>query len=599
MKRENLLLAFAILTTPQVPRLGPDSIAPSAINPPRAQAPGADSFGAGFGEGLQKVGRTAQTIMQEERDKVDRTAAIESRTKLDQAEVDLLYHPKDGALAKRGKDSFSLEEPTLAAFDTRTAEIEKGLTTPVQKEAFRLLKDQRRVEVDKQVQRHVFGEMKTYAEEANKASLESTLNNVSMHYQDPDRVEGERKFGLAVIMSDTANKGLPPEAVKMKAATWDSMVHRSVIDRLSVDNPVKAKEYFDANRDRLLPTDAAKIENTLKPLAEAQEGLDAANTVFYGAGEKTTLAEMLKSVHDTFPNKPGVVKHAEGEIRSLYTAREAAQKQVIEEAENTVYSAIAKVKLAGGVPKRGDVPAEAWAALAKVAPHKVDIIASEVLRDQEHAADRIQSKEDRAQAKIDRDQARKDREENRTTVDSLTTWGLLKTNPAELGKVNLDKLLATGKIKKAQYQDLVTDQLAIKQGKGEHEAKILSDKAAVDSVLASVKITDKKDPEKYMKFYSALDERMKAFQVEHGSKPKQEDVLKMSRGLLGEVSQDVNFWPVDKTVRVFEADTTKVRVPSGDRAAIVKALQTNKRPVTEETIRSLYLERQKRNGGAK
>jgi hypothetical protein len=209
-----------------------------------------------------------------------------------------------------------------------------------------------------------------------------------------------------------------------------------------------------------------------------------------------------------------------------------------------------------------------------------------------HATDRKRQEEDRAQAK-------KDRLENKATVESITTWGMLKVNPEVLRSVNLDKLLATGKITKSHYQDLITDQLAIKQGKGEHEAKILSDKAAVDSVLASVKITDKKDPEKYSKFYDALNLRMKVFESENGKKPKQEDVLKLTRGLLSEVSQDVNFWPVDKTVRTFEADPAKIRVPTADRAAIVKVLNANKRPVTEDTIRTLYLERQKRNGGGK
>lgn len=41
-------------------------------------------------------------------------------------------------------------------------------------------------------------------------------------------------------------------------------------------------------------------------------------------------------------------------------------------------------------------------------------------------------------------------------------------------------------------------------------------------------------------------------------------------------------------------DLSKVLVPIAHRAAIIKALKVNNRPVTEDAIQALYLERQKR-----
>jgi hypothetical protein len=46
-------------------------------------------------------------------------------------------------------------------------------------------------------------------------------------------------------------------------------------------------------------------------------------------------------------------------------------------------------------------------------------------------------------------------------------------------------------------------------------------------------------------------------------------------------------------------DLSRVRVPLHHRGPIVQALKKNNRPVTEDAIRALYLERQKRNGEAK
>jgi hypothetical protein len=592
-----LISGAAVLTSPQVPRYNPDSVtAPADLSTPTVPALGPDAFGAGIGEGIQRAASAVSGIIKDAREKADRTAALTARTSLDQTEVDLLYNPKTGALTTRGKQAFNVDATTLQAYDAKVTEIGGNLATPAQKETFALMAAQRRAEIGKQLQRHISGELQTYADEANKASLESTLNNVSTNYQDPARVEQERKFGLGVIMSDTDAKGLPPEMVKARVASWESSVHKAVIERLAVDNPVKAQEYYDQNADKLLPAEAVKIKAQLKPLAEAQQGLQTANDIFYASDEKLTLADMLKKVHDQFPNSPNVVKHAETELRSLYSARDDARKKEIQDAEDSVYSAVAKVKLAGGVPKRSDVPAEAWAKLAAVAPDKVDKIADEILHDQEHAVDRVRQEQERKERKQEHDALMADRAANKATPERVTTWAMLKLDPTTLGKTNLDALYAKGKINTTQYQDLVTDKLAIKQGKGERADEILSNKAAVDLVLQTVKIDAKKDPERYGKFYEALNGRMVAFERENQRRPKQAEVKDLARGLLGEVSQDRSFW-FDKSVRAFEADPTKVVVPPADRTAITQVLRSKKLPVTDDAIRKIYLEKTIRKGG--
>ncbi|MDT8419341.1 MAG: hypothetical protein RQ754_02830 [Desulfuromonadales bacterium] len=566
-RRQEPLKGAAIITTPQVPRYEPTEKT-AALRTPRAQGVGPDAFGGGLARGANQASGNYLAVLKQEKEKADRVSAIESRTQLDQLEVDLLYDPNQGALITRGKDAFGLPEPVLQKYSERTAEIERKLATPEQKEAFRLLAQQRRVEVDKQLQRHVSGEMKTYAQEAVKSSLESTLNNIATHYNDPQRIEQERKFGLAVLMTDADNAGLPPEAVKLKAQTWESMVHKAVIEKIAVDSPLKAKDYLEANRENLLPAEVTKLETTLKPLAEAQQGMEAAGEIFYSADETEPLAEMLRNVRERFPDSPSVVKAATAEIKGLYTAREEAKTQAIAEAEGDVYAAIAKVKLAGGVPRKGDVPQAAWNRLAQVAPEKVDSILSSMTTEQS----------------------------SQPSSDQLTTWGLLKTDPETLTQTNLDALLVEGKISRGHYTDLITDQLAIRNGKGEKETTILTNKAAVDTVLKAVGITQSKNPERYAKFYEAMNQRMKAFEVENGKVPKQGEITEMARGLLGEVSQDVSFWPIDKDVRAFEADPSRLRVPAKDQAAITAKLEARGIPATDETVREVYLEAQKRGG---
>jgi len=559
----------AILTTPTVPRYEPTEKT-AALQTPRAQGVGPDAFGGGLARGLGQASGDYLSVLKQEKDRADATATLERRVGLDTKETELTWGTDDspGFLRREGKEVFGLPEKVLSDYDLYIGKQEAQIPNEEQRKAFRLFAQQRRNSLNTNLQRHISTESEKYAKQANEAALKSTLNNVALYYNDPQRIEQELRFGLGVIESNTENASIPREAVDQRRELLTSMMHKTVIGRLAEDSPLRAKAYFEANKDRLTGDDAAKIEATLKPLAEAQQGMDAAGEIFYGAGEDVPLADMLKTVRERHPDNPNVVKAASAEIKGLYAAREEANKQAIDAAESAVYASIAKVKLAGGVPRRGDVPQADWNRLAQVAPEKVEQILSSMTTGQG----------------------------SQPSTDQITTWGLLKTDPKTLTKINLDSLLVKGKLNQGQYKDLITDQLAIRQGKGEKEITILTNKAAVDTVLKAVGITQNKNPERYAKFYEAMNRRMKAFETENGKAPKQEEITNMARGLLFEVSQDVNWWPIDKSVPAFEADTEKIRVPAKDQAAITQKLKTRGIPVTEATIREVYLEAQKRGG---
>lgn len=563
----------AVLTTPQVPRLEP-TVKTESFNTPRAQGLSPEAFGLRAGEALQQVGNLGFAIVKEEREKANRTAAIKSRTDLDQLELDLSWgtEEKPGFLRKRGKDTFSITEPTLKTFEERAAEIEKSLTTPEQKEAFRSLSAQRKVEIDKQLQRHVYGEIQNYSAEANKASLESTLNNVALHFDDPERVEQERKFGLGVILTDTDTKGLPPEVIKARKDKWNSSVTEAIVSKLMIENPTKAKEYMEANADTLLPNTKASLEKQLKPLAAAQMGLDAANEIFQ-SDPQGGIDTLMKQMRERFKNDPSALKAGEAELKSMISERETARKGEIDTAKNEVYGYIAQVQLAGRIPKISDVPKDVWARLSKVDPEAVDQITDEIRRERESANDRAKTQ---------------------ASIDTLTTWGLLKGDPAALSNTNLDALLAKGRLTNDQYKDLIDDQAKLRNDRsGERAATIISNQEAVDTLLKAVGIKQKNDPEKYMKFQEKLHQRLKSHRAATGKDANQDEIVKMSRGLLAEVTQEG--W-INRDKPIFEIDPEKVVIPKGERDVITKALRANNRPTDEATVRQVYLEMQFRKG---
>lgn len=581
--------ASAFITV-QVPRYE-QQVETQALRTTRAQTPGADTFGAGLGAGISQVGKVTMAVVADEIGKADRTAVISSRTALDQAETDLLYDPKNGALAKRGKETFGLPEPTLKTFDERAAEIEKGLARQEQKDAFRLVAQGRRVEVDKQLQRHVFGEMKTYSDEANKAALESSINSISTHYQDPARVDQELKYGQAVIMSDTEMKGKPPEFVKLRMDVWRSKVHETIIDKLMVDNAVTAQTYFETNRDSFLPTEAAKIEKILKPLATKQIGMDTALELAPQLGVKP-LTEVLADVRTRLKANPDALNLAETQLKQMEVERRDQVKQVQEQAAAPVYRRIAEIQGSGRAAKLSDIPPAEWATLVKTHPEEAGKIQDALRREVQGEEDRRERKLDRAERKEDRRESRLERDERkaeRGTMNQLMNWAALNGDPVSLANANLDKMYVSGVLGKEHYKSLSAKQAELKADP-EKGTAIRSEAQTIEDVLGAGKI--KKGTDEHSLAWNYVEERKKAYVKESGKQPTRKELETFSREAL---------YQVDVEGSVFDRPAYKVdfsEIPAKERQKITDAFARRGRVYTQADVVQAYT-RAQMNKGAK
>lgn len=570
-----------IITSPVVPRYTPTS-RPAELSTPTVPSLGADAFGAGLGEGIRRAAQSVAGIVKDGREKADRTAAINSRTALDQTEVDLLYNPNTGALTRRGQQSFNVDVPTLQAFDKKVTEIEGNLATPEQKQTFSFMAAQRRAEINKQLQRHISGELQTYADESNKASLESTLNNVSTNFQDPDRVEQERKYGLAVIMSDTDNKGLPPSVVKARVDSWESSVHTAVIDRLAVDNPVKALEYFDANRDKMSARDAAKKEKELKPLATKQVGMDTALELSPLLGTKP-LTEVLGEVRTRLKSNPDALNIAETQLKQMEAERRDQLKQEADAAAKPVYKRIAEIQLSGRAAKLSDIPAAEWAEMVRKAPEEAGKIQDAIRRE-------LQGEEDRRERKADREERRQDRAERKAeqgTMAQMLNWAALNGDPDSLLQANLDALYTQRLIGKEHYRSLSTKQADLRANPDKGTA-IRSESQTVEDVLGAVKL--KQGSEEHAAAWDFIESRKRMFVAENNRQPSRKELQDLARE---------SIYKVDVAGSVFDKPLYQIGfddIPKKERAKIVDAFNRRGKTYTEADVVRAYGRAQSKGG---
>lgn len=569
-----------------VPRYESPTVNVAPVATPQATPLGADAFGAGVARGLNQVAQDAFAIAKEEKRKADQKALYDFRVGLDGDENNVSFgdDQTEGFLSLRGEDTTKHLDAYLEDFRNKVTERKKGAVNEEQKMAFDVMAAEREKRIEAQFRRHANTEFQASVDASQKALEDSTIRNIGNYYNDDVRFGQELAVGRQTIIEDAENKGQAPEVKKFRLDTFTSKAYSERIDRMMLESPQEAKKFLDENSDLMTSDDVAKYQKAIKPLVAGQEGLNAATEIF-NANPDGDVATLMKSMRDKFKGNPDALKHGETELKAMVTERKAAKEQEVKAVEAEVYGYLAKVQLAGRVPKKSDVPAEVWAKLAKADPEKINTITDEMRRESEHQTDRARAEQDRAEAKM--------------TNERLTTWSMLKLNPALLTKTNLDSLLVSGKLAKNQYTDLVTDQRAILNDKSGVKAEtILSNKQAVDGVLLGAGIKEKDKPEQYMKFYEAMNGRLKTFKAETGAEPKQDDIIKTARGLLTEVSQQRDWW-FDSSKRIYEADPAKVVVPKADKDAITQALKKNRQPVTDDAIRKIYLEKTIRTGGVK
>ncbi|MCL5883860.1 MAG: hypothetical protein M1377_00640 [Deltaproteobacteria bacterium] len=595
---------------------------------PQATALPPEAFGAGLAKGMDVVSK----VLKEEKDYADRSAYQDARTETDGKINDLLSHPETGALTTKGKNAFGIDQPTLEAFDQLAQEKENSLGNDAQKNAFRSFIKERRVDVEKQIQRHINQELDAYDAETSKASIETTTNNVWLHYQDPDRVEREHKFGVATILSERSTRGASPESTKSRIDAWNSIVYSTVVTRMMTEGAAaQAKTYFESVKDRITAADQEKLGKALKPMASAQIGLDTALNVFRTDPTKS-VDLMMNEVRGRLRQDPDSLKHAETELKAMVTERETGRKQRVEDltrkaagplaqavlagkpismamvppdvmsamfledptaalkfqddvnkradaeekdegkkAFRTVMDDIVRVEQVGKIARISDIGPGKLDALRAADPYLADKVLDELRQEGEHASDRIRILADRP------------------TTQQTHAWSELKLNPDLLRSKNLLTLVVRGDLTNSQFKDLIEEQQALLKDKtGEREGALRTTKDIVDGILKPAGITEEGNQETYDKFHEQLQIRRKGFMAEHqGKQPPQEQTREMARELLVKLPGEV-FGGGFFGKRSFQVPDEKILVPEGERVKIEAALRRAGHKVDDAAVADLY-----------
>lgn len=318
---------------PTVPTLRPAPILAAPRPQVRRQAPDADAFGAGLGQGIEQAAGTAFKVWRQEADRVNQARVLEAETQDGAHDLETWT-----ALEKaKGGDAVNAFEAAVTARQKRQAEIAATLSNPVQREAFASAAARRLASFESRGATHVAREMERY--DAEQKAANQKLKNEFAKANKNDR--GALSDGLLELRQQTgawaARQGMSPEArslTELEAAS--DYVESAAESFISEDNDLAAQRLVRDYGGHL--TEEAKERLRGKLEISSRKGL-AARTADALFKEGKTLLEGRDAIAQQFGEDIETRDMATARFENHLRAREAA----VADDEHAAYAEAFKV----------------------------------------------------------------------------------------------------------------------------------------------------------------------------------------------------------------------------------------------------------------
>ena len=224
---------------------------------------GVEAFGGGQQQVAQALGETvneAKNIYQKHQNDADELKVQNGITDAIKRKNELMHHPETGYLNQKGLSAAESLDKYKETYNSSMQEVEDGLASDNQKLAFKKWRNRQDREIDGQMQRHTFGEVRKYDDERTAAAIDTLSEDAIISYREMGVADenGAATSKLRENMNDIetairANgrrQGFSKEVVDNKILAAKSKTHMGVVNRmLANDEDLNAEEYFKQLKD--------------------------------------------------------------------------------------------------------------------------------------------------------------------------------------------------------------------------------------------------------------------------------------------------------------------------------------------------------------
>lgn len=255
-----------------------------------------DAYGAQVGRALQGLGQGIGNFADMQYKVDQEKKANDALNTVNKAKDELrpvLFDHEYGVFAQRGGNAMDVGLTTEAALNNIKEKHLKEIKDPQMAEAFTKLWAREEESTKDQVARHQLSELSTYKAETNKATLLGSIQDAYNNYNDPEMLAKAVSAADAAI--DVNTMGMPPEVVSEAKSEAQSSIYLAAISRWAAEDPAKALEFYEENRDKLSGKDhvtatsfvdaARKTRSAKEYVANISTSGGAGAEALYGAVE--------------------------------------------------------------------------------------------------------------------------------------------------------------------------------------------------------------------------------------------------------------------------------------------------------------------------
>lgn len=542
---------------PRVPRLNPDGVQAERALPNVqliADRPDTSRNSAPVFAAINKLGNTAIDMHEQEREKADQQRILEERRALNDWELQNVYDPEKGAVARRGKDAFGLQEELEGNYSKFLQEREKGLSTDTQRASFRQMAESRRESILRWSQGHVGQQIKAVEDSEYMSSLESSKERGTV---DPNNLPLERSFIKQQVMTRAQREGWAPEQVAQELRKHDTDLQARYISGLLADkNGVAARDYFEKVKADLDPDAAKKLQPAIDEVFRRGEGQRLSEELVgrYGTG----AISKIDSIKD-----PDLQDEVRQRIKQRISDQEQMKNVAQERTFEQAYNIVAKSRNLDDIAH----------ILPSLSPAQQESLKSYIKKD--------------------------------STVTDREAYEEIKlglANPGTRAKyLQMDLNQKRHLLSDSDFQEIVKDKVALMNGDKDTQAKLdgfLTDKETIESMLEDADIS--KDSDKARMFKEKLDRILIQHQKRTNKKATNDELRSLAKPLLLDVVTKKNRFWFDTTKKAFELQPgdsiEEIEVPQADAELIASELKKRGKPATQEAIVKIYIKGQAKGG---
>lgn len=327
--------------------------------PYQRPAGGPEASGAQLGGALQHAGGQLQALARHEQERADRAKVLLADTALGEWEQRAIHDPKSGALTTRGEQAIGAVDRALQDFDATAGEVEKGLTSDAQREAFAARRAQAREQVARTLAGHERAQFREMEAGAYAGALATSVSRAVSAAGDEKAVLSARRDGEAALALRAESEGWSDQQLEGERRQFRTQLHTGVLERLSEASPDAAEAYLGRYGQEMDGAVRGRLEKQLRHLAGDRRALAETRRIQAAATDFGAQMKLAREIKD-----PKVLDAVSARLEEDARDGAAAQRQQVDQVFNSAFTGYIKGGGLRGVPPK----AKAW--LIENAPAK-------------------------------------------------------------------------------------------------------------------------------------------------------------------------------------------------------------------------------------